>query len=240
MRPHQELLEGVEAPLFHRLNIPEGRGDVVGACCEDVWVCLCPSGSIPQCCAQYSPVLCRIVAEQNLEKARQREQRRQERLERFEAKRERFELRLAVDPDASEPSSVSNSTFTIDDEDTGWLSSQAEMVLEPYFMSVDNTWTRLQAVGEFIDDTEDYVNITLDSHRNQLIQVDLLLTAGTFCVSLVTLVSGIFGMNLEHGMLADGDNTVIFKLVSTLSCAFSVVILVAFVLIMRHKRLAFV
>lgn len=29
----------------------------------------------------------------------------------------------------------------------------------------------MQAIGEFIDDTEDYVNITLDSHRNQLIQV---------------------------------------------------------------------
>ena len=31
----------------------------------------------------------------------------------------------------------------------------------------------VQAIGEFIDDTEDYVNITLDSHRNQLIQVPL-------------------------------------------------------------------
>ena len=81
------------------------------------------------------------MEEQNAEKARQREVRRQERLARFAAKRAR---KLAGNPLASEPSSVSNSTFTLSEEDTGWLSSQAEMVLEPYFMSFDNTWNRLQ------------------------------------------------------------------------------------------------
>jgi magnesium transporter len=179
------------------------------------------------------------VAEQKLEKARQREQRRQERLERFEAKQARFEAKLAHDPNASEPSSVSNSTFTIDDEDTGWLSSQAEMVLEPYFMSLDNTWSRLQAIGEFIDDTEDYVNITLDSHRNQLIQVDLLLTAGTFCGSLVTVVAGIFGMNLWTGWDVEVPSPM-FMIVSVTSSVLATLMLVAFVLFMRYKRLAFI
>jgi hypothetical protein len=84
----------------------------------------------------------RVIEEAEAEKQRQRETRRQERLARFEAKRAR---KLDDDPAASEPSSVSNSTFTLSEEDTGWLSRQAEMVLEPYFMSFDNTWNRLQA-----------------------------------------------------------------------------------------------
>lgn len=62
-------------------------------------------------------------------------------MSRYELKRQR---RLEDDPYASEPSSVSNSTFTLSDDDDGWLSRQAEMVLEPYFMSLDSTWSRLQ------------------------------------------------------------------------------------------------
>lgn len=89
-------------------------------------------------------------------------------------------------------------------------------------------------------------------------QVDLLLTAATFCVGLVTLIAGLFGMNLFSGLdttgSADGvlggatpgfdiigrqtDRT--FVLVSVLSCALAIVLLIAFVLFMRYKQLAFV
>lgn len=88
-----------------------------------------------------------------------------------------------------------------------------------------------------------------------LLQVDLLLTAATFCVGLVTLIAGLFGMNLFSGLDttgalggartvgADGsesqtDNT--FVLVSVLSCALAIVLLVLFVMFMRYKQLAFV
>jgi hypothetical protein len=79
--------------------------------------------------------------ENKLEKQKQRDARRAERLERYQIKRRRT---LEDDPYASEPSSVSNSTFTLSEEDDGWLSRQAEMVLEPYYMSLDSTWSRLQ------------------------------------------------------------------------------------------------
>ena len=89
------------------------------------------------------------------------------------------------------------------------------------------------------------------------VQVDLLLTAATFCVGLVTLIAGLFGMNLFSGLDTSGgvggvpgsatgdvdsdsptDNT--FVLVSVLSCVFAIVLLVLFVLFMRYKQLAFV
>lgn len=95
----------------------------------------------------------------------------------------------------------------------------------------------VQAISEFIDDTEDYVNITLDSHRNQLIQVDLLLTAATFCIGLATLLAGFFGMNLTSGKENDGTT---FMLVATLSSVLAAALLGGFVLIMRARQLAFV
>lgn len=49
---------------------------------------------------------------------------------------------------------------------------------------------------EYIDDTEDYVNIQLDNQRNELIQLQLTLTIASFAVAVETLISGIFGMNI--------------------------------------------
>ena len=43
-------------------------------------------------------------------------------------------------------------------------------------------------VGEFIKDTEEYINIELDSSRNRLIRLEIVLTAGTFAVAIWGLV----------------------------------------------------
>lgn len=61
-------------------------------------------------------------------------------------------------------------------------------------------------VREYIDDTEDYVNIQLDNQRNELIQLQLTLTIASFAVAVETLVAGWFGMNIpctlnhKHGV----------------------------------------
>lgn len=57
---------------------------------------------------------------------------------------------------------------------------------------------------------QDYINIELDNHRNQLIRLELLLTAATFSVALVGGVSGIFGMNLNNN---HQDSYTVFVLV---------------------------
>jgi hypothetical protein len=91
------------------------------------------------------------------------------------------------------------------------------------------------------------------------LQVDLLLTAATFCVGLVTLIAGLFGMNLFSGLDTTGnggggvtggtaaatddserESDNVFVLVSVLSCVFAIALLAAFVVFMRYKQLAFV
>ncbi|CAA7034801.1 unnamed protein product [Microthlaspi erraticum] len=75
---------------------------------------------------------------------------------------------------------------------------ELEMLLEAYFMQIDSTLNRLTTLREYIDDTEDYINIQLDNHRNQLIQLELKLSSGTVCSSIYSLVAGIFGMNIPY------------------------------------------
>ncbi|XP_024966949.1 magnesium transporter MRS2-4 isoform X4 [Cynara cardunculus var. scolymus] len=71
-----------------------------------------------------------------------------------------------------------------------------EMLLEAYFMQLDGTRNKILSVREYIDDTEDYVNIQLDNQRNELIQLQLTLTIASFAVAFETLVAGWFGMNI--------------------------------------------
>ncbi|KDP21359.1 hypothetical protein JCGZ_21830 [Jatropha curcas] len=73
-----------------------------------------------------------------------------------------------------------------------------EMLLEAYFMQIDGTLNKLTTLREYIDDTEDYINIQLDNHRNQLIQLELFLCSGTVCLSIYSLVAAIFGMNFQY------------------------------------------
>lgn len=80
----------------------------------------------------------------------------------------------------------------LDDDDV----EELEMLLEAYFMQLDGTRNKILSVREYIDDTEDYVNIQLDNQRNELIQLQLTLTIGSFATSLETLIAGIFGMNI--------------------------------------------
>nr|KYP54796.1 hypothetical protein KK1_000996 [Cajanus cajan] len=75
---------------------------------------------------------------------------------------------------------------------------ELEMLLEANFMQIDGTLNKLATLREYIDDTEDYINIQLDNHRNQLIQLELFISAGTVCMSLYSLVAAIFGMNIPY------------------------------------------
>ncbi|PSC75097.1 magnesium transporter MRS2-7 isoform B [Micractinium conductrix] len=92
----------------------------------------------------------------------------------------------------SASSASSDSTDLEDDPDVAVV----EMLMEPYFMQIDNTYNKLQTLCEYIDDTEDYINIELDSHRNALIRLDLVLTSFSASVALVTAITGLFAMNV--------------------------------------------
>ena len=46
------------------------------------------------------------------------------------------------------------------------------------------------AAAEYIQDTEEYINIELDSSRNTLIRLELIINTATFSIALYGLVAG--------------------------------------------------
>ncbi|XP_041005667.1 magnesium transporter MRS2-I-like isoform X1 [Juglans microcarpa x Juglans regia] len=112
---------------------------------------------------------------------------------------------------------------------------ELEMLLEAYFMQIDGTMHKLTTMREYIDDTEDYINIQLDNHRNQLIQLELLLSSGTVSLSVYSLVAAMFGMNIPT-MWKD-DHGYVFKWVVILAGVVCASLFLSIISYARHKGL---
>ena len=85
-------------------------------------------------------------------------------------------------------------------------------------MHCDYSFKRLNELGQAVEDTEDLAEIKLDSQRNQLIKVDLMLSSGALAVGAFSMVVGVFGMNLPTGLEASRDAFVEVLFVSAVAC----------------------
>lgn len=110
---------------------------------------------------------------------------------------------------------------------------QLEMLLEAYFVVVDNTLSKLSSLKEYIDDTEDLINIKLGNVQNQLIQFQLLLTAATFVAAIFAAVTAVFGMNLQDSVFKDPTMFQWVLLVTGIACG---LLYFGFVLYFKHKK----
>ncbi|KAK9167575.1 hypothetical protein Scep_002766 [Stephania cephalantha] len=72
-----------------------------------------------------------------------------------------------------------------------------EMLLGAYFAQIEGTLNKLSTLREYVDDTEDYINIMLDDKQNQLLQMGVLLGTANLFVSVAIVIMGIFGMNIK-------------------------------------------
>lgn len=116
----------------------------------------------------------------------------------------------------------------------GYNIEKLEMLLEAYFVVIDNTLSKLLSLKEYIDDTEDLINIKLGNVQNQLIQFELLLTAATFVAAIFTVVAGVFGMNFTSSVF---DYSPTFHWVVSITGIGCAILYICFLLYFRHKRI---
>lgn len=73
---------------------------------------------------------------------------------------------------------------------------ELEMLLEAYFVQIDGILNKLSTLREYVDDTEDYINIMLDDKQNQLLQMGVMLSTFTLVITAGVAVTGVLGMNI--------------------------------------------
>ncbi|KAK1263943.1 Magnesium transporter MRS2-F [Acorus gramineus] len=84
---------------------------------------------------------------------------------------------------------------------------ELEMLLEAYFVQIDGTLNKLSTMREYVDDTEDYINIMLDEKQNQLLEMGVMLSTATLVFSAGIVVVGIFGMNIGISLYNGSGST---------------------------------
>lgn len=111
-----------------------------------------------------------------------------------------------------------------------------ENLLESYYMQVDGLFDKLVSVGEYVKDTEEYINIELDSSRNRLIRFEVILTVASFAIMPFNLLAGILGENLIIPEQITGSVGQFYgvNITATALCA---LIFYVFTLYMRYAKL---
>ncbi|CAI8604804.1 unnamed protein product [Vicia faba] len=74
---------------------------------------------------------------------------------------------------------------------------ELEKLLGAYFVQIGSTLNKLSMLNEYVEDTEDYINITLDDKQNRILQTGVHIGTISVIVNSFILVTGIFGMNIE-------------------------------------------
>uniref|UniRef100_A0A7S3XEP0 Magnesium transporter n=1 Tax=Picocystis salinarum TaxID=88271 RepID=A0A7S3XEP0_9CHLO len=137
------------------------------------------------------------------------------------------------DPAISGTGRYSTSTNSLLEE----AMDDVESLLEIYFMLSDNSHKRLRNLEQKIDDTEDLINIDLNSKRNELFGLEVILTSFTAVFGFVAMIGAIFGMNLENRW---EDSHVAFMWVTIGSCLVGFLIIMLVMWYLRRRRVLFV
>ncbi|OEL24148.1 putative magnesium transporter MRS2-D [Dichanthelium oligosanthes] len=104
---------------------------------------------------------------------------------------------------------------------------ELEILLEAYFVQIDGTLNKLSTLREYVDDTEDYINIMLDDKQNQLLQMGIMLSTGTLVVSCAIAVTGVFGMNITIPLYEGATDGVFWQVTGGIAGATAAIYLVA-------------
>uniref|UniRef100_A0A0D9W513 Magnesium transporter n=1 Tax=Leersia perrieri TaxID=77586 RepID=A0A0D9W513_9ORYZ len=87
---------------------------------------------------------------------------------------------------------------------------ELEILLESYFVQIDGTLNKLSTLREYVDDTEDYINMMLDEKQNQLLQMGILMSTATLVISGATVVTGVLGINIRIPLYETPADTSVF------------------------------
>uniref|UniRef100_A0A5B7BL66 Magnesium transporter n=1 Tax=Davidia involucrata TaxID=16924 RepID=A0A5B7BL66_DAVIN len=115
-------------------------------------------------------------------------------------KEELYNEALEVDDERAEESKSEHNTVI----STGFKPNieELEMLLEAYFAQIDGISQKLFHMTEYVDDTEDCINIMLDDKQNQLLQMGVMLSTSSMILNAGIVVVGLFGMNIDISLFS--------------------------------------
>ncbi|XP_071933535.1 magnesium transporter MRS2-3-like [Coffea arabica] len=80
-----------------------------------------------------------------------------------------------------------------------------EMLLEAFFVRIDATLNGLSTLREYVDDTEDYINIMLDDKLNNMMEMVIKLMTATVALTCFMIVDSVLAINIHIDLFNDNE-----------------------------------
>ncbi|XP_073222996.1 magnesium transporter MRS2-3-like isoform X2 [Cicer arietinum] len=111
---------------------------------------------------------------------------------------------------------------------------ELEMILGAYFVQIGGTLNKLFALREYVEDTEDYIDITLDDTQNRILQTGVKIGTASVVLNMFINVTGIFGMNIHIGLYDYGGMPEFIGVI--FGCTAVCIILYVFAMVWYKKK----
>ncbi|TVU25937.1 hypothetical protein EJB05_28458, partial [Eragrostis curvula] len=138
-------------------------------------------------------------------------------------------LRCRVDEEGVEEGERSSEGGNGDEASVGFTPKidELENLLEAYFVQIEGTLNKLATLREYVNDTEDFINIMLDDKQNQLLQMGIALSTGTLVITGAVVVTGVFGMNIHIPLFRTANMALFWQVTGGMVGASAAIFLVA-------------
>ena len=87
---------------------------------------------------------------------------------------------------------------------------EVEVLLEAYMQQVDDLLRKTEALKDNLDHEELMITLRLDTLRNKLLTVELVISIVAMTLSIGSFISGIFGMNLYNPLFKETTSSWVF------------------------------
>lgn len=115
---------------------------------------------------------------------------------------------------------------------------EAEDLLETIFVDLDLLSRRLLSIDDKIEDAEELLELDLDSRRNELVGLNLIVATVAMAFGFAAVIAGVFGMNLVNSDLV--NDVWVLPVVLVITLVFSVGLILGVFYYVKHRKLMFI
>ena len=79
-------------------------------------------------------------------------------------------------------------------------SFEMESILENFLEQLEDEIGKLNQIDEEIESTEEFIDLALSTKRTKMVRLDLIATIFTLTLTILSIVVGLYGVNLYNGL----------------------------------------
>ncbi|KAL6964375.1 hypothetical protein U1Q18_035430 [Sarracenia purpurea var. burkii] len=180
--------------------------------------------------------LCESVSTLNLQRVRVIKSRLVALSIRVQKVRDELEQLLDDDMDMAEIDEDGRSNSTANPSGQKPNIQELEMLLDAYFVQLEGALNKLSTLREYVDDTEDFINIILDEKQNELLQIGVVISTAVIILNFGIVIAGVLGMNI-HISIFDGVPEQFYALCGGVVAGILILFVIAIITIRRKGLL---